>query len=325
MISPMTHHEPRARPSSRRRERRAPAVAATLISAIAAFLAPPRAEARPIRVTVLDSDVVTADAVVVATVTRESLLRTVTQPYRVTDDLRLDLRVELALKGPRRGVAILHDRLNPRSPSVPNGYSPVVLRVGQTYLFFLGRVAAGEYRLLAVEDPYVVVVPPADLAALRALPQSGTAHARAIAILRTLAARCQGACHGVLWLLSGSQTFQGQVRKGPLRKPWVADLDRITRGPADENTLIGAYYLLGGLGATQVVPRIVAAVLAAEKPGSKRFPTNLIGWLQGFAPHVQIAALRTILSRSRQSETRRYARERIREAQRQIRQSGGRP
>jgi hypothetical protein len=277
------------------------------------------ASARPVRVTVLDSDVKSADAVLVGTVTRERMLRTVAQRHQVLDHLILPVRVQVRIKGPRGPVTIVHERLSPRSPPMINAYSPVHLKKGRTYLFLLKRVWRGHYRVLSPEDPYLVEIPPADLAALRRLPRTGTALRRTTRLLRALLHRCQTQCAAVIWILSSSAALKQRLQRPQTRKAYVQQLRRVTRKVRDANTLLAAYTNLGYLKVTAVIPQIVALVARSARPGNRYSPINVINWLQGFPPQDRIRAYQQILNRPTNPDTRRYVIQRLRAAQRQLR------
>lgn len=265
-----------------------------LIAAILVGLTAP-AEARLTRALTLDGDFAGSDMVMIGTVESVAVVkRAVPGPFSSTINVQeLGVRVDVALRNSRRGqlVRVRHPKVLPTSRPVINGFGPVELRKGATHLFFLKRTGK-TYKLAVVEDHTLIGFSRNRVRALGRQLRKLAPRARLLEILRRKLARCAVSCAGTIWLTDKSNAFAARYTKRPkAKRRYLRDLVKIARTNRHNNTRLAAFTVLGRHDERSVIPVVVRA---ATKGGSP----NVVSWLQGYKPAVQVRALRTIVGQA---------------------------
>lgn len=216
------------------------------------------------------------------------------------DALRVTARVELAIRGAKHGQTLrfTHWRAKGGALRGLNGpYYPKLVK-GQRYLLAL-QLHGKTLQLAAPEDAPIEISPRALRGALK--QHVGPPLHKALALLRLQVLFCEKSCGKAIWLLARAPT----ARRLPKAK-MIALLLPVTRSKTtDANSKLAAYSVLGKLGETSVIPRIVA--YCGGTVGRSDTRANAVSWLQGFDKAQQIAGLKAILRQTNDPSVRRSA------------------
>lgn len=193
-------------------------------------------------------------------------------------------------------VRIRHPRVLPSTNPVINGFGPVIIRRGWTYLFFLKRTKRG-LELTVVEDHKLVDF---SRRRVRAIARWLRRPAPLDVLLRLFRERlrtCKAVCDHAIWMTDTSQAYKRRYVSGRNKRRHIRMLIRITRRTTHDNTLNAAYSVLGRYDVRSVLPRIIR-VLSRKRAQRPSILSNRLSWLQGFKRSVQISALQQILARA---------------------------
>jgi len=267
------------------------------------------AEARITRAVSLDGDFRGADMVMIGTVRTVTVVKhAVPGPFSSTIDVQaLGVYVEVPLRHSRQGqmVRVRHPRVLPTSRPVINGFGPVLLRRGGTYLLFLKR-GRHAFELRAVEDWTLVEFSRPRLLKLARRLRRLPAQARLLELLRAQLHHCKPSCAATIWLTDRSRAFAARFTHNKQAKTrYLAELVAVARNSTDSNTRLAAFTVLGRHDVRAVVPLVVRIASTQPRP-------NVITWLQGFKNPVQIRALQAILASASDKFVLQMARQRLR-------------